>query len=91
MSKPRPSKRLGTIVMLGPWSGPAYRGKIAQVIFSQFPKPLACGPGRRVLTTIPFNMGNRQKHGLFEKNRGQNYGRRSQIAKNLGKSAILAC
>ena len=24
-----------------------------------------------VLKTIPFNMGNRQKHGLFEKNRGR--------------------
>src|SRR5208337_901569 len=24
MSKPRPSKRLGTIVMLGPWWGPPY-------------------------------------------------------------------
>ena len=25
----------------------------------------------RVLTPIPFNMGNRQKHGLYEKNRGR--------------------
>ena len=27
--------------------------------------------GRVVLKVIPFNMGNRQKHGLFEKNRGR--------------------
>ena len=40
-------------------------------LFFRSSKPLACGPGRRVLTTIPFNMGNRQKHGLFEKNRGR--------------------
>ena len=40
-------------------------------LFFRSSKPLACGPGRRVLTTIPFNMGNRQKQGLFEKNRGR--------------------
>ena len=34
--------------------------------------PTACGPSPCwVVTAIPFNMGNRQKHGLFEKNRGR--------------------
>ena len=27
--------------------------------------------GQAVVRAIPFNMGNRQKHGLFEKNRGR--------------------
>jgi len=46
---------------------------------------------REVLNTIPFNMENRQNTGFLRKTVGENYERRSQIAKNLGKSAILAC
>src|SRR5271166_4770328 len=34
-------------------------------------KPNGKTMAEAVLNTIPFNMGNRQKHGLFEKNRGR--------------------
>src|SRR5208337_1051611 len=39
----------------------------------EVPAPPAAGNDRIRcgFTTIPFNMGNRQKHGLFEKNRGR--------------------
>ena len=52
-------------------------------------------PGR--LTSYPTSgkvqtyMENVKNTGFLRKTVAENYGRRSQIAKNLGKSAILAC